>query len=377
MLLAALLDAGADAERVRAGLAGLAVPGLALHVERARRHGIDAARVEVSAAADQPPRSWAQVRDLVTGAELPDAARAPALEAFRRLAEAEGRVHGVSPEEVHFHEVGAADALAEVCGVALALEELGAPEVVCSPLPLARGTVVAAHGRLPLPAPAVLELLRGAPVHGVDAEAETVTPTGAALVAALSARFGALPAVRLRGVGYGAGARDLPSRPNLVRVVLGERVEEPGGDGRVSLLETNLDDVVPELVPDAAAASFAAGALDVWTTPAQMKKGRPGVVLSALARPEDERAVAAAMARETGTLGVRMADLRRLELERDWRTVAVAGESVRVKVGRLGHDQTSLAPEHEDCRRVAKLTGRSVREIWAEALTAAGRGDGD
>jgi uncharacterized protein (DUF111 family) len=212
-------------------------------------------------------------------------------------------------------------------------------------------------------------------VHGVEAGAETVTPTGAALVMTLAEEFGSLPAMRLEGVGTGAGARDLDALPNLVRAVIGEPVSHAGEEGRVSLLETNLDDVVPELVPDAAAASFAAGALDVWATPALMKKGRPGVVLCALARPEHERAVARAMARETGTLGVRMANLRRLELARSWRTVEVAGESVRVKVGHLGDEQTSVAPEHEDCRRAAERTGQSVRAVWAAAMAAVGRGE--
>lgn len=377
MVLGALLDAGASIERVRGGLAGLGVPGLEVRVGRATRHGIDAARVEVSAATDQPHRRWRDVREMIGGAGLPERAAARALAAFRALAEAEGRVHGVSADEVRFHEVGEVDALAEVCGAALALEDLDVERVQCSPLALGRGTVEAAHGRLPLPAPAVLELLRGAPVQGSDAGAETVTPTGAALCVALSEGFGEIPAMRLEAVGNGAGGRDRGPVPNLVRAMVGEPLEvgDTGSEGRVSLLETNLDDVTGELLPDAAAASFAAGALDVWTTPAQMKKGRPGVVLSALARPEDERAVALAMVRETGTLGVRTADLRRLELAREWRTVQVGGEAVRVKVGRLDGVPTSVAPEHEDCRRAAERTGRSVRAVWAAALLAAS-GDG-
>ncbi|MBA2429658.1 MAG: nickel pincer cofactor biosynthesis protein LarC [Thermoleophilaceae bacterium] len=373
MVLGALLDAGASVERVRSGLAGLGVPGLELCVGRTTRQGIDAARVEVRAGAGQPHRRWRDVREMITGAGLPERAAERALEVFRRLAEAEGSVHGVPVDEVRFHEVGEADALAEVCGAALALEDLDVERVRCSPLALGRGTVEAAHGRLPLPAPAVLELLRGAPVHGSDAGAETVTPTGAALCVALSEGFGDIPPMRLEVVGNGAGARDRGPVPNLVRALVGEPLAagDGGSEGRVSLLETNLDDVAGELLPDAAAASFAAGALDVWTTPVQMKKGRPGVVLSALVRPERERAVARAMVRETGTLGVRTTEVRRLELDREWRTVRVGGEAVRVKVGRLDGVQMSVAPEHEDCRRAAERTGRSVRTVWAEALAAA------
>ena len=284
---------------------------------------------------------------------------------------AEGAVHGIDPERVHFHEVGAVDAIGEVCGVALALEALGIERVVCSPLPVGRGFVEAAHGRLPLPAPATLELLRGAPLVGVELGVELVTPTGAALVAALAEAFGPLPAMTLESVGYGAGTRELPDRPNVVRVLVGVAAPAPAGAGRVSLIEANLDDLLPELAPDAAAACFAAGALDVWTSPAQMKRGRPGFVLSALARPGEERAVARAMLRETSTLGVRIARLDRVELERESRTVEVAGEPVRVKVGRLEGRVVNLAPEHADCERAARITGAPVKTVWARALAAA------
>lgn len=378
MLLGALLDAGADAAHVRRGLEGLGVEGLELRVSRAERHGIAAARVAVTAAPDQPHRTWADVRGLLEGGGLDDRPLARAHEAFRRLAEAEGRVHGVPPEEVRFHEVGAVDALGEVCGVALALESLGVERVVCSPLPLSRGFVDAAHGRLPLPAPATVELLRGVPVHGLEVGVELVTPTGAALVSSLAEGFGALPSARLVEVGYGAGAREIDAIPNLVRALLCDPVEAPwsGAGASASLVETNLDDLLPELVPDAAEASFAAGALDVWTTPVQMKKGRPGVVLSALARPEREREVAESMLRETGSLGVRISRVARVELERESRVVRVGGgEEVRVKVGTLGGVETSVAPEHDDCARVAASSGRSVKAVWAEALAAAHAGE--
>jgi uncharacterized protein (TIGR00299 family) protein len=270
---------------------------------------------------------------------------------------------------VHFHEVGGVDAIGEVCGVALALEDLRIDRVVCSPLPVGRGFVEAAHGRLPLPAPATLALLEGAPLHGVESETELVTPTGAALVAALADGYGPLPRLTLEAVGYGAGTRDGPERPNLVRAIVG--AETGPASHPVSLIETNLDDLLPELAPDAAAACVAAGALDVWTTPAQMKHGRPGFVLSALARPGDEQAVAGAMLRETSTLGVRIARLDRIELERESRTVEVAGEPVRVKVGRLDGQVVNLAPEHADCQRAARRTGEPVKTVWARALAAA------
>jgi uncharacterized protein (TIGR00299 family) protein len=377
MLLGALLDAGASLERVRAGLAGLGVAGLDLAVERTERHGIGAVRVRVVAPPEHAHRDWAAVRELVDRAALPPRAHARAHEAFRRLAEAEGAIHGVAPDEVRFHEVGAIDALADVCGVALALEDLGVDRVACSPLPAPRGFVRAAHGRLPLPAPATLELLRGAALEGVDLDVELVTPTGAALVAALAEGFGPLPALALEGVGYGAGARDLAERPNLVRVVLGRALGAATATHPVRLLEANLDDLQPELVPDAVEACFAAGALDVWLAPVHMKRGRPGVVVSALARPERERAVAEALVRSTTTLGVRVTAVERHELERETAHVAVDGHQVAVKVGRLAGEVVNLAPEHADIARLAARLGRPVRAVWATAFAVAQRELGD
>ena len=281
-------------------------------------------------------------------------------------------MHGIAPEQVHFHEVGAADAIADVCGVALALESLGVERVVCSPLPMARGLAASAHGALPLPAPATLALLEGAPVYGVEGEEELVTPTGAALVGALAESFGAIPAMRLEAVGAGAGARELARAPNIVRVLVGESTDRAEPPLRaVSLIETNLDDLPPELVPDAAASATAAGALDVWTSPAGMKKGRPGVVVSALSRPEREGAVATALLRSTTALGVRVSRLERYELEREWRSVEVAGWPVSVKLGRLNGEVVNVAPEHDDCARAAAGSGQPVAVVWASALALA------
>ncbi|HVC83915.1 MAG TPA: nickel pincer cofactor biosynthesis protein LarC [Solirubrobacteraceae bacterium] len=375
MLLGALLDAGADPGYVRRGLAALALDGLALETAATRRHGIAAQRVSVLSAPERDVhRSWADVRDLLDGAALPPRALERAHAVFAALARAEGRVHDVAPETVRFHEVGALDAIGDICGIVLALEDLEIDELACSPLPAPRGLTEAAHGRLPLPAPATLELLRGAPLYGVDIGVELVTPTGAAVVAALAVEFGPLPAMHLQAVGYGAGTRDLKELPNVVRVLVGERDRIAGGDGvreDVLLIETNLDDLSPELVPDAAERCFAAGALDVWVSPAQMKKGRPGIVFSALARPADERAVAEAILRETTTLGVRVSPARRWELAREWISVEVDGEAIRVKLGFLDGQAVNASPEHDDCLAAARRTGRPVKELWGAALAAA------
>jgi uncharacterized protein (TIGR00299 family) protein len=367
MLLAALLDAGADFERVRASLEPL---GVDLELAVTERAGLRCSQVTVVTSRTNGSRSWTDLRDTIDAAELPQTVASSAQAVLRRLAEAEARVHGIELERVHFHELGGLDTIADICGAALSIEQLGIDRIVCSPLPAARGTVTAAHGRLPLPAPATLELLRGTPLYGVDLEAELITPTGAALLTTLAEAFGPLPAMRLDAIGYGAGSRKLDPYPNVVRVLVGESVDAVGTT-TVSLIEANLDDLSPELVPDATQACFAAGALDVWTTPTQMKKGRPGIVLSALARPTHERAVSEALLRETSTLGVRIGTLRRIELEREERTVEVGGEQVRVKLGRLNGELINVAPEHDDCAAVAARIGQPVKSVWGVAFARA------
>jgi len=368
MLLAALLDAGAELETLRSVPRALGIENLEIDVERVERQGIGALHLRIDAPADGDHRSYADIRDLVANAELPERARARALAAFARLAEVEGGIHGVPPDDVHFHELGSLDTLVDVCGAFVLFEELGVERVACSPLPFARGLVDAAHGILPLPAPATLGLLEGAALVGVDTEAELVTPTGAAIAATAVDAWGSLPALTLERVGYGAGTKELVDRPNVVRVVLGS---EPQRLAPVVVLETNLDDLSPELVPDAVERCFEAGALDVWVVPVQMKKGRPGVVLSVLARPEAEAAVARVLLEETTALGVRVSRLERYELDREERVVDVTGGNVRIKLGLLDGRVVNVAPEHDDCAAVAKATGRSVKSVWAEALAQA------
>jgi uncharacterized protein (TIGR00299 family) protein len=365
MLLAALLDAGAPEEALQSVPGRLGLEGVSIQIDRVERHGIGALHVDVVAEVAGGERSWPSLREQVAAAGVPERA----MEVLRRLADAEAKVHGTPVDEVHFHELGAVDTLVDVVGAVTLLEELHVERLVCSPLPAGHGVVHTQHGVLPLPAPATAALLAGAPVFGVDLEAELVTPTGAALAATLADGFGPLPSMTLERVGYGAGTADWPERANVVRVLLGHEVG--AGETDVVLLETNLDDLVPELVPDAVEGCFAAGALDVWTAPIVMKKGRPGVVLSALARPAAEAAVARAILEETTALGVRVSRLRRYELEREERTVALDGRAVRVKLGLLDGRVVNVAPEHDDCVTVARATGASVKSVWAAALAAA------
>lgn len=375
MLISALLDAGASEQALRRVPDRLGLDGVQLELQRVQRHGIGALHLDVRGddahgdGGHQPHRSWRSIRAQLQAADLDEPIRTRAVSVFSRLAEAEAGIHGVAPEDIHFHELGAVDTLIDVVGAVTLLDDLGISRLVCSPLPMGHGTVNAAHGVLPLPAPATARLLVGAPVFGVDVPAETVTPTGAALAATLADGWGELPAMSLSAVGYGAGTADFAARANLVRVLLGEPPGAPSGE--VVVLETNLDDVNPELIPDAVQRCLAAGALDVWTIPVTMKKGRPGFVLSALARPAHETAVAHAILEETTALGVRVERRRRYELEREQRAVSVDGHDVRVKLGRLEGRVVNVAPEHDDCAAVAQATGAPVKSVWTAALAAA------
>ena len=372
MLLAALLDAGAPEEGLHALPDRLNLSGVRIDIGRAARHGVRALSVDVGAPEEEHHhRSWRSIREQLLAAELDARVRARSVSVFERLAQVEAGIHGVSPEDIHFHELGAVDTLVDVVGAVTLLEELRIERLVCSPLPMGRGVVRTAHGVMPLPAPATAALLAevGAPVYGVQLEAELVTPTGAALASTLADAWGAMPAMALERIGYGAGKADHPDRANLVRVIIGQANEHVV---EVALLETNLDDLSPELVPDAMERCFEAGALDVWTVPVAMKKGRPGLVFSALARAEDETNVAQAILAETTALGVRITRPYRYELEREHRTVDVEGHPVRVKVGRLDGRIVNVAPEHDDCAAVARATGTPVKSVWAAALAAFG-----
>ncbi|MEP6477380.1 MAG: nickel pincer cofactor biosynthesis protein LarC [Actinomycetota bacterium] len=370
MLLGAMLDAGAPQEALHDVVRALGYADVKIEVERVHRHGIAATLVRVIEEAQTQDRRAGELLELVGSVDLAPAIRDRALDALRRLTAAESRIHGVPPHDLVLHEVGGTDTLVDVVGAFALLDALGVGHVVCSPIPYARGRIDAAHGSIPAPGPAVLSLLVGVPLFGIEAEGELVTPTGAAIAAAAATSFGELPPLMLDGVGYGAGTRDPRSRANLLRVVLGtSRAPIPVAD--VVVLEANLDDLLPELVPDAIDACRAAGALDVWTVPVHMKKGRPGVLLSAVARPDAERAVAEALLVHSSTLGVRVTTLRRYETQRESREVSVDGHSIRVKVGTLQGRVVNVAPEHDDCVEVATATGRPVKQVWAAALAAA------
>lgn len=316
-------------------------------------------------------RPWRVIRELLEGAPLRPRVRARALATFGALAEAEGRIHGMPAEDVVFHEVGSLDAIVDVVGVAAALEILGIDRIVTGVLPVSRGFVDCAHGRMPLPAPATLELLRGLPVRPDARPGEWITPTGAALVRGLSEAYGEMPEMTLVGIGYGLGRRDGRGIPNALRVVLGEATDavHRGGDTVIEV-EANIDDMSPQLVAPAMDALLAAGALDVWATPVVMKKGRPGLKLSALCLPGDRPAVVEVLLRETSTIGVRWSARERRLLNRRIVQVETPFGQVRVKVSGDGLTAT-IAPEYDDCRVLATRAGVPVRFVIQAALVAA------
>lgn len=372
MVLGALIDAGASPDALRTGLRGLPIGRFDLAVEAVERGGLAATLVRVHAPPSPVVRTWAYLRGALLESELTPPVRDRALATFAALAEAEGRVHRKPPDQVHFHEVGAVDAVVDVVGSALLLEALGVEEAWASPVATGTGRVRSEHGTLPVPVPAVLELLRDAPLYSGGVAAELTTPTGAAILATTVRGFGSMPAMRVRRIGYGAGTRQHDELPNVLRVVLGVASADASelGDGGL-VLEANIDDMTPELAPWVLERLLAAGAADVWYTPIHMKKGRPGLTLSVLCPPGRDAAVRSVLWRETSTLGVRGVPVRKWMLERRFIEVRVADGSVRVKLGLDAGHIVNVAPEYEDCARLATASGVPLKDVLARAQAAA------
>ena len=380
MLLGALVDAGAPQASVFETIGGLGVDGYALTFERVQRCGVAAtwANVVVDDHDHHEHRSAGQLRKLLDAADLADGVRRRAQAVFDALATAEGAIHGIEPDDVEFHEVGAVDAIVDVVGIAAALEALGIDELVAGPVATGRGTITAAHGSLPNPSPAVARLLasRQMPVIGIDTDLELATPTGVAALAALATSFGALPAMTVSSVGYGAGRADTAGRPNVVQVIVGEAVvgapvAPPPGRAAVQL-DVNVDDVTGEVIAHTIAALVSAGAFDAWATPIVMKKGRPAHVVSALCDPALVETVAAILVAETGSLGVRATTVERWPQQRLDAVVEVGGHRIAIKVG-----SGRVKVEHDDAAAAAQALGRPLRDVLDEAARrGAEMGDG-
>jgi uncharacterized protein (TIGR00299 family) protein len=407
MIIGAQLDLGVDLESLKQQLASLGLDGYEIKSRRVERSGIAAAKfdVEVDETA-QPARTLADIRSIIVGSSATGHVKNQAIRVFERLAEAEARVHGTTPDKVHFHEVGAVDSIVDVVGAMIGFELLGVERFFCSPLRLGSGSVNSEHGRLPIPAPATAELLRGVPVYAGELEGEFVTPTGAAIVATLCAEFGALPQMSITKVGYGAGSRDPKGFPNALRLMIGEieevdeldssvadsmlphREADSGeiigsgpatqaqtkvyatSDETIVVIETNIDDMNPQVYGFVMERAFALGALDVFMVPVQMKKDRPGVLLTVLCKLETVDAAIDMLLAETTTLGVRYYEAKRRVLERTIETVETQYGPVRIKVARDGARTLHFQPEYEDCARVAVSAKAPFLEVHAAAAAA-------
>ena len=374
MILAALLDAGADQEAVQAVLAALSSAAgepVSLELASVRRHGLRARLAVITAEPSTAERGLTDVLSLLDAARLPAPIHEFAATVFRQLAAAESYVHGVTADEIRFHEVGALDSLADVVGSATALHSLGlldaTAEITVSAIGVGSGSVRAGHGALPVPVPAVVQILTaaGAPASAGPADGELCTPTGAALLAAMSAGWGPLPPMTIRSSGCGAGVRDTPGHANVVRVIVGDQIRAPRSwrVAELRLVESTVDDLDPRLWPDALDALQAAGGIDAWLTPTLMRNGRPGQLISALASPDTVDSVVRALFRATTTLGARVTDVQRISLQRDCVEVDVAGHKVRVKRGILDGEPVTVQPEFADARAAALSADLTIADV--------------
>ena len=367
MIVACLLDLGLDRDRLAACVAGLGIGDVHIDVSEVMRKQVRAKAFSVEPPPDPEPRTYRDIVELVGRSSLRESVKRKAIEAFDILAEAEAGIHGMPKQEVHFHEVGAVDSIVDVVGAFFGLDELGIERVVSSPLTLGSGSVDCEHGTLPVPAPATLRIAEGLPVRSWDTGVELTTPTGAAIIRTAASEFGSVPAMKIAGVGYGAGGRDLERIPNIMRLVVGETSDREFDE--VAILETNIDDMNPQFFSHLYEDLFAAGALDVWVTHVMMKKGRPGFLLSVLAERTDASRLADLVLAGTTTSGVRLTTAERIKLPREMLDVETRYGSVKVKVFALDSGRR-FVPEYEDCLRVSRAEGVSIERVIEEARHA-------
>jgi pyridinium-3,5-bisthiocarboxylic acid mononucleotide nickel chelatase len=370
MVLGALVDAGADLRAIEAELRKLGLEGWSISAEKVKRGAIFATQVKVESSEGHHHRGLFVVLGRIDKAGLAPRAAERARRIFTRLAEAEAKVHNMPVEEVHFHEVGAVDSIVDIVGAAIGFELLGIDEFACSALDVGAGQVKTAHGLLPVPAPATAELLRGAPMYTSGISRELVTPTGAAIATTLSTRYAQIPEMTLRAVGYGAGSADLAEKANVLRILIGENATSEAGehwDAPVSVIETNLDDMSPQIYGYFVERALAAGALDVFSTAVQMKKNRPGVLLTILCDAAHTAKLMDLVFRETTTIGVRTYDVRRKVLDRELVPVETPFGEVRMKISRMNGSVLNATPEYEDCQRLAAEKGIPLKQVIAAA----------
>lgn len=384
MTLGALVDAGCAVERLRDELSALPVPGWELAADKVWKNGMAATYVRVTTDDQAKHRSLSAILEILEKSTLAASVRERAAAIFRRLGEAEASVHDVPLEKIHFHEVGAVDAIVDIAGACIGFEALGIEEFACSALNVGAGTAKMAHGVLPVPAPATAKLLQGKPTYSNGMQKELVTPTGAAIVATLCEAFGPQPEMSVSAIGYGAGTADLEGQPNVMRLMIGEAADKAAYSGtaeksaqtgvpvlvdeEIAVIEANLDDMNPQIYGYFLEKALTAGALDVYTTPVHMKKNRPGTLLTVLCKPEGTQALMALIFAETTTFGARTYRAQRRVLPREWVNVATQFGDVRVKVSRVNGSLLHAAPEFEDCKKVADEKKVPLQRVMAEAM---------
>jgi hypothetical protein len=372
MFIAALLDLGLSLAELRTNLKKIPTLRFDLTAGKKTVHSVRASQFRVISAKSEPPRSWKQIRELIQRSKLNADVKATGIAVFTGLAEAEAKIHGVALDRVHFHEVGATDSIVDIMAAAIGVQILGIDSFHFSPIPLGRGIARSMHGPLPVPGPATLELLKGLPVFGVHLESENVTPTGAALLRTLGKSFGDQPAMTIASIGYGAGQKEFPNRPNLFRVVLGAP-DSSSGQEEMLVLETNIDDMNPQFYEHVMDLLFAAGARDVFLTPIQMKKNRPATLLSVIAEPRDREKLARIILLETSTIGIRCHPVRRMILERAAQKIKTRFGEVTVKIVKQPDGSKRAIPEYDELRRLAKAKRLPLKLIYDEVLRAAGK----
>jgi uncharacterized protein (TIGR00299 family) protein len=377
MVLGALVDAGADLRAIESELRKLNLEGWTISAEKVKRGQIFATHVQVATSEGHHHRGLSIILERIEKARLAPRAEQRARRIFTRLAESEAKVHNMAVEKVHFHEVGAVDSIVDIVGTAVGFELLGVDEFACSPLDVGAGQVMTAHGLLPVPAPATADLLRGAPVYTSGIQKELVTPTGAAIATTLSTTYAKIPEMMLQTIGYGAGSADFPEKANVVRLLIGVRESARNGedspplaDAPVTVIETNVDDMSPQIYGYFVERALAAGALDVFSTPVSMKKNRPGLLVTVLCEPNNVTQLTDLLFSETTTIGVRMHEARRRTLAREFLNVETVFGEVRMKISRLNGSVLTAAPEYDDCQRIAAAQGIPLKKVLAAASYA-------
>ncbi len=367
MVLGALLDLGIELSQLEQAISALPVKGYKLVAEKVKRQHISGTRLKVEIDHEnQPHRHLSNIKEIISVSTLPDKIKERAIHIFQRVAEAEAKIHGTSVEQVHFHELGAVDTIIDIVGALVCLEILGIEQIVSSPLPLGHGTITCAHGQLPVPAPAALELLKGCPVYAGDTEGELVTPTGAAIISTLAKSFSRLPLMNIQNTGYGAGSRDYSPRPNLLRVIMGESQEEHASSETLTKMEADIDDMNPQLYGWLTEKLFSAGASDVILIPIYMKKNRPATRLNVFAHPHLIKKLTDIIFEETTTIGLRFSHSHKMVLSRSFQQIDTPWGPVSIKIAQLPNNKFKYKAEYEDCKKIARQEGISIKEVYAK-----------